>query len=145
MNIIIKKIISRVTLSSFLLSSSILFGSIILLFDWKNKSWLESILVLLILTIFLFYRKQAAANETHLHALLDNVSDAILTIDAKGSVLSVNNAVEHMFGYRPAELLTKNIKILMPSPYNEMHDSYLLNYEKTGQQHIIGKTSEVKA
>ncbi len=127
------------------MTASFLFTGIILLFDWKNQNWLESILLLFIVAIFLFYRKQSLANENHLHALLDNVSDAIITIDAKGSILSVNNAVEHMFGYHLSELLNNNIKKLMSAPYKELHDSYLSNYQKTGQKHIIGKTREVDA
>ena len=119
--------------------------SIILIYNWQNENWIESILLLLIFIIFIFYKKQSSSSEAHLHALLDNISDAIITIDAEGSVLTVNNAVEHMFGYRPAELLGKNIKQLMTSPYKEMHDSYLAIYKKTKQAHIIGKLREVEA
>lgn len=131
--------------SSQLMLVSTLLAGIILITDWKNQNWFESILLLLIFALFLFYKKQSSSNEAHLHALLDNISDAIITIDSKGSILSINNAVEHMFGYRPSELLGENIKVLMPAPYNEMHDSYLSNYQKTGHAHIIGKTRELEA
>ncbi|NOQ17100.1 MAG: response regulator [Methyloprofundus sp.] len=142
MNIKIKSHLTRPT--TLLVISSIL-AAIMLLYDWKNQNWLESILLLLILAIFLFYKKSSSTHEAHLHALLDNISDAIITIDAQGSVLTVNNAVEHMFGYRPPELLGKNIKMLMPTPHSEMHDSFLANFAKTGQKHIIGQTREVAA
>lgn len=119
-------------------------ASIILISDWKNQNWLESILFLLVITIFLFYKKKSSANEARLQALLDNISDAIITIDPKGIILTVNNAVEHMFGYRPSELIGKNIKILMPEPYSSMHDSYLYNFQKTQEPHVIGQTRELE-
>ena len=145
MNIIIKKIMSFDPKSSLLISVSALLAGIIIMSDWKNQNWFESILLLLLIAIFLFYKKQSSSHEAHLHALLDNISDAIITIDSKGSILSLNNAVEHMFGYQPSELLGENIKVLMPAPYSELHDNYLSNYIKTGQAHVVGTTREVKA
>ncbi|MFK5948763.1 MAG: response regulator [Methylococcales bacterium] len=90
------------------------------------------------------FRKTTSENENRLQTLLDNISDAIITIDSKGIMLTVNNAVEHLFGYRPSELIGENINILMTEPYSSMHNSYLLNYQKTGQAHVIGKTREVE-
>lgn len=136
---------SLVNGSSILVNTSLFLTFVILLFDWKNQNWLESILLVTVVSLFLFYTKQSSSNEAHLHTLLDNISDAIITIDSKGSVLSMNNAVEHMFGYHPSELLKQNIKMLMPSPYKEMHDSYLANYIATGEKHVIGQTREVSA
>lgn len=131
--------------SSILVNISLFLTFIILLFDWKNQNWIESTLLIALIAIFLFYKRQSSSNEAHLHTLLDNISDAIITIDNKGSILSLNNAVEHMFGYHPSELIAQNIKILMPSPYKEMHDSYLANFIATGQTHVIGQTREVTA
>ncbi len=145
MNIIIKRIMSFLSKSSLPMLACSLVTGIILIYGWQNNSWLESALLILLFAAFLFYRKQSLSHETHLHALLDNISDAIITIDSKGSMLSFNSTVEHMFGYRPAELLGKNIKILMPSPYKEMHDSYLSNYLKTKESHVLGQTREITA
>jgi len=136
---------SPVNSSSVLIITSLLLATLTLLLDWKNNNWLESILVLSIVALFLYYHNQTRANQAYLHTLLDNVSDAILTININGSILSVNNTVEEMLGYHSNELIGKNIKILMPSPYSEMHDSYLSNFKQTGHTHIVGKTREVEA
>ena len=125
--------------------TSLVLTTFLLLFSLENNNWIESILILIITAIFLYYRKQSSAHEAYLYTLLDNVSDAIITIDANGSILSLNNAVEEMLGYHPNELIGENIKMLMPSPYSDMHDSYLSNFKQTGQTHIIGKTREVEA
>ncbi len=76
-------------------------------------------------------------------ALLEAAVDGILTIDARGTIESVNPAVETIFGYREEELLGKNVKVLMPSPYHERHDGYLSHYHRTGEKRIIGTGREV--
>jgi two-component system sensor kinase FixL len=43
-----------------------------------------------------------------------------------------------MFGYAAPEVIGNNIKMLMPSPLREEHDSYLERYRTTGERRIIG-------
>jgi len=131
--------------SSIILSAATLLSGLLLLNAWQNNSWLEGFLLLLILALFFVDRQKNISTEAYLHDLLDNISDAIITIDAQGMILSFNSTVEDMFGYHASELIGKNIKILMPSPYAEMHDSYLANFQKTGVTHTIGQTREVEA
>jgi PAS domain S-box-containing protein len=49
-----------------------------------------------------------------------------------------------MFGYPEAEVLGRNVKILMPAPHREAHDGYLHHYMTTGEKRIIGKGREVQ-
>ncbi len=73
-----------------------------------------------------------------LKAVLETVVDGILTIDSSGTVITANPAAERIFGYTQGELIGKNVKMLMPSPYHEEHDQYLSNYRETGVRKIIG-------
>ncbi len=83
--------------------------------------------------------------EVRLRSVIDTAVDAIITIDARGTMQSANTAVERLFGYEPSALIGQNVKILMPAPYHEQHDGYLSNYLRTGERKIIGTGREVTA
>ena len=78
-----------------------------------------------------------------LAAMLQSAVDAIISIDAAGIVESVNPATERLFGYCAAELVGKNVKMLMPEPYRSQHDHYISQYRQTRQRRIIGSGREV--
>ena len=82
--------------------------------------------------------KSAAAREAHVQSILDTVPDAMIVIDERGSMQSFSAAAERLFGYASEEVIGKNIKIMMPSPYRENHDGYLGRYMQTGERRIIG-------
>jgi two-component system sensor kinase FixL len=83
-------------------------------------------------------RLDAAAREAHLASILATVPDAMIVIDERGLMQSFSTAAERLFGYSADEILGKNIKIMMPSPYRENHDNYLERYLRTGEKRIIG-------
>lgn len=78
------------------------------------------------------------AREAHLQSILDTIPDAMVVIDENGVIGSFSNAAERLFGYTAAEVIGKNVKMLMPSPYRESHDGYLHRYLSTGERRIIG-------
>ncbi|MBD3267573.1 PAS domain S-box protein, partial [bacterium] len=84
-------------------------------------------------------------SEAKIRTILDNVVDAIVTIDESGAITSVNPAVETTFGYRPEELIGRNVNILMPSPFAEEHGQYITNYLQSGIRKVIGYGREAVA
>jgi PAS domain S-box-containing protein len=92
-------------------------------------------------------RKKAEAqlleSEARTRAILAAAVDAIIIIDAKGTIESLNAAAEKLFGYAAAEMVGQNVKMLMPAPYKAEHDGYLRNYTTTGVKKIIGIGREV--
>ncbi|HVS12265.1 MAG TPA: PAS domain S-box protein [Planctomycetota bacterium] len=86
---------------------------------------------------------QVAEGAARMKAVLDAVIDGILVIDGSGAILSVNPAVQRIFGYPMGELVGRNVKLLMPDPYRREHDGYLEHYRRTGERRIIGIGREV--
>jgi len=78
-------------------------------------------------------------------ALLDAAVDAIVVIDERGQVVTFNRAAERMFGYAAADVVGKNVSMLMGEPHGSQHDAYLARYVATGEPRIIGKGREVDA
>src|SRR5262249_52641455 len=56
-------------------------------------------------------------SEAKLRAVVSTAVDAVLTIDERGTIDSVNPAAERMFGYTAPEMVGQNVRMLMPSPY----------------------------
>jgi two-component system sensor kinase FixL len=82
--------------------------------------------------------EEALAREAHLKSILDTIPDAMIVIDERGIVQSFSTAAERLFGYSSADVVGRNVKMLMPSPYRESHDGYIDRYLRTGERRIIG-------
>ncbi|WP_158219918.1 PAS domain S-box protein [Ideonella sp. A 288] len=86
---------------------------------------------------------RSEASESRTRAVVDNALDAIITIDERGAIQSFNPSAERLFGYTQAEVMGRNVHLLMPSPDREQHDGYMQHYLATGERRIIGIGREV--
>jgi PAS domain S-box-containing protein len=84
-----------------------------------------------------------AAQAAKLRGILESAVTAIITIDERGLIESINPATERLFGYGAPELVGENVKVLMPEPYRGEHDGYIASYVGTGVRKIIGIGREV--
>ncbi len=82
-------------------------------------------------------------NEARVQAILNHSDDGIITTNSMGIIQSFNPAAEKMFGYSCGEALGKNIKIIVPEPWNSEHDQYIKKYLEIGNSRIIGIGREV--
>lgn len=89
--------------------------------------------------------KKIRALAEHNQAIVNNMFDGVITINAAGAIESFNHAASQMFGYSVAEVLGKNVSILMPEPHRSHHDGYLGHYQQTGEARIIGQPRELEA
>jgi len=88
-------------------------------------------------------RQQAEEDKMQICAILDTVFDAIITINSKGIILSLNPATERIFGYQSDEMLGQNINMLMPEPYHSDHNEYMANFVRNSESNVIGGIREV--
>ncbi|MBA6326589.1 CHASE domain-containing protein, partial [Colwellia sp. MB02u-6] len=91
----------------------------------------------------LIMTKELNEQRARLNVTLDTVIDAVITIDDKGCIESFNLSAIKIFGYQPEEVIGKNVKILMPQPYQAEHDSYLNRFLQERTPHVIGIGREV--
>ncbi len=82
--------------------------------------------------------RDTLAREAHLQSILDTVPEAMIVIDERGVMQYFSSAAERLFSYDAKEAIGHNVKVLMPSPYRESHDTYLTRYRDTGERRIIG-------
>jgi PAS domain S-box-containing protein len=88
---------------------------------------------------------EVTARTRQLEAMHDAAVNAILTIDPRGAIQSINVATTQLLGYAREELIGQNVKMIMPDPYAREHDRYLKAYLDTGKKKIIGIGREVTA
>lgn len=92
-------------------------------------------------------RKQAEEalqqSEEQYRTVTESVNDAIIAIDQHSRIiLFANNSVEKIFGYTPSELLGKEITVLMPDRFRDLHRASVKRYTETGLRHLNWKSTQ---
>ena len=77
--------------------------------------------------------------------ILNNINDAVFSIDVKGTITHCNDIALKTFGYTRSELIAQSVEILMPEPYASNHAFYMRNYMETGVGKIIGVGRQLPA
>ena len=86
-----------------------------------------------------------SSRNAELEAVLAAMLDPVVTIDSFGTIRTASNSIERVFGWKPDELVGRNVNVLMPEPHRSGHDQYLANYRKTLKTNILGRTREFEA
>jgi PAS domain S-box-containing protein len=74
-------------------------------------------------------------SELRYRLLWETCPDAVLLMNTGGTIQFANPAVEEIFGYKPVELLGRNISLLQPEAMRERHTQGVINYVRTGIKH----------
>ncbi|MDD5277691.1 MAG: PAS domain S-box protein [Methylovulum sp.] len=61
------------------------------------------------------FEKRLIEREKKLNAIFNAAVEGIITINLSGAIISINDAVEKIFGYRKRELIGRDISLLIPS------------------------------
>jgi two-component system sensor kinase FixL len=90
-------------------------------------------------------RAKATVREHALQAILDAAVDGVVLIDHRGLIKAFNRSAERLFGYSAAEVLGRNVSILMGAADQAQHDQHIARYLESGVAHVIGRGREVTA
>ncbi|MEO5330737.1 MAG: diguanylate cyclase [Magnetococcus sp. YQC-5] len=85
---------------------------------------------------------QVAEQKARMEAIFNTAVDAIIVINDKGVIESMNQAAYKMFDYSEAQMLGHNISMVMDEPHRQLHDTYLARYLATGTSAILGLNRE---
>lgn len=81
-------------------------------------------------------RSKMAEQQSVLEALIAAAPDAIVRIDAGGTILDFMGSAPHLFGWHPGEVIGQPVTVLMPSPHAERHDDYITAFLSTGERQL---------
>src|SRR4051794_4053 len=72
-------------------------------------------------------------SEARKTAILDSAFDCIITMDHNGNVVEANRAVERVFGYRPAEMVGRELaELIIPPSLRAAHRRGVERYLESG-------------
>ena len=86
---------------------------------------------------------QVHSRQKRLESILDNAAEGIITFDETGRIESFNNAAEKLFGYKEAEILSKDLSLLIPPRSHDRREGYLEHFMRNQIQQLIGHEGEV--
>jgi PAS domain S-box-containing protein len=82
-------------------------------------------------------RRHEAQNRD-LQVLLETATQGILSVDAKGTIVTANRALEAMFGWLPGELIGHPLERLLPSAFRQTHVQHRTNYFSAPRPRLMG-------
>ncbi|WP_394220755.1 PAS domain S-box protein [Alteromonas gracilis] len=75
---------------------------------------------------------------------LEQCIDGVVSIDEKNIVTFFNKAAETLWGYSRAEVIGKNVKLLVPKAIQSGHDEMVNRNRTTGEDKIVGTSRDVE-
>ena len=90
-------------------------------------------------------QQQSIESLRRVQTISDNVLDAIITSDEDGKIVSVNQSTERIFGWSSAEMVGKNISMLMPATAASGDEEAVRNFGSVNLQLTIGQEREIEA
>jgi len=85
------------------------------------------------------------ANKADFNGVMKTSRDCILTSRTDGKILQGNESIFSKLGYSYEDLLEKNIRDLLPEPFRSKLDTFLSNYQRSGNTERLERIREVEA
>lgn len=84
-------------------------------------------------------------DDTPFQNFLESFPDAIIIVNNKSEIKTVNSQAEILFGYDRIEILQKKIDLLLPNRFREVHHAHMENYFKAPKIRKMGEGRELFA
>lgn len=68
----------------------------------------------------------------------DVLPDAVVVVDASGSIVFANVAISTLLGFTPDELLGQSLGILIPENFRDVHERHLARFRESGTPTPMG-------
>lgn len=72
--------------------------------------------------------EELGTSQRRLKAILEGMSQGLITVSSTGVIGAVNKHLEEMFGYDRSELIGQQLEMLVPEPLREKHELHRRNY-----------------
>jgi len=104
------------------------------------------LLAVLILGILIWRRRGTGVEPQRLRAILDTALDAVVSMDASGTITSWSRQAEVVFGWTAAEAIGRHLAdTIIPARYREAHAAGLAKYLATGEGPVLNRRIELFA
>ncbi|MGZ5818490.1 MAG: MASE4 domain-containing protein [Burkholderiaceae bacterium] len=100
------------------------------------------VLITLLLENGKLYTRLASSSARE-RAYMRHLDDPVITIDTEGLICSANPALERVLGYSAAEVLGKNVSLLMPELQRREHDGFIRRYLRTSETNVLATGREI--
>lgn len=80
-----------------------------------------------------------------LSCLIDQAGLAVISANLEGEITSWNPAAERLFGWSEAEVLGRNVTLVIPERMRQRHRAGLAAYRETGYGRLVGRYVRLSA
>ena len=75
--------------------------------------------------------------------LTETISEGIVIVNAKQTIVTLNETLAQLFGYNKEELIGESLEILIPQRYHHNHSSHVKTFLKNSEKRIMGQGREL--
>lgn len=128
--------------TAFLLGIVVTGGALVILLIFEAKTTTRSLNAAQRLEL------RARESEQNVRAIMNTAVDAIITTDAKGTILSFNPAAESMFGYEAGAAVGRDVAMFIPEGHQDAHHEKMRDYpegDASGGPRLSGQIREFEA
>lgn len=75
--------------------------------------------------------------------LTETISEGIVIVNAKQTIVTLNETLAQLFGYNKEELIGESLEILIPQRYHYNHSSHVKTFLKNSEKRIMGQGREL--